>query len=630
MCALLHHRGPDGDGFWSDAEVGVSFGHRRLAIIDLSKHGRQPMLSADGRFCITYNGELYNTSELTAPLTAKGISFRGTSDTEVLVNSIAVFGLDATVKRANGIFAFAVWDRRERTLSLVRDRVGVKPLFYAEVADGIAFASEVRALALLDDIDTTLDPAAIGCFLQYNAIRAPLSIYRGVRALEAGAVLTVPVAARPACQRYWSLAEVVAEGREERQRSPSLPAAIDELDSLLSDAVARQLVSDVPIGCFLSGGIDSSTVSALMQKARTQPIRTFSIGFEDPALDEARAAREVARHLGTDHEELYVSEREVLDTFPLMAAVYDQPFADLSTVPTYLLCRMARRHATVALSGDGGDEMFYGYSRFTNAHRVRTHLKRIPTPLRRAAAAAINRLGGHHIRADGFKYPGHMARMAWHASRLVEFASRDADDAYLHFAVHWSNPERIAPGTRADFSFWSQKKSEAQSFDERMMLYDAETFMTEQVLAKVDRASMAVSLEARVPLLDHRVIEHAWRMPQALKFNEGVGKWCMRQVLYRYVPRELIDRPKSGFKAPIGAWLRGPLRDWGEELLSERSLSEGGVLSSTVVRSYWAAHLSGRVDLSALLWSPLMLQAWLRNVRNDAALFHQPAVSAPQ
>jgi asparagine synthase (glutamine-hydrolysing) len=408
----------------------------------------------------------------------------------------------------------------------------------------------------------------------------------------------------------------MAEGREARHRTSEPPArAIDELEQLLSDSVARQLVSDVPIGCFLSGGIDSSTVAALMQKARTEPVRTFSIGFADAALDEARAAKEVARSLGTSHEELYVSEREVLDAFPRMAGVYDQPFADLSTVPTYLLCRMASKHVTVALSGDGGDELFFGYSRYVKARRARAQLRRIPTPVRQAAATAADILGASHLRAHGFRYPGRVPRSAWHAARLLELTRNDPDDAYLHFVLHWANPDQVAPGSRADPSHWTQTKHHADSFEERMMLNDAQTFMVEQVLAKVDRASMAVSLEARVPLLDHRLIEHAWRIPQGLKSRDGAGKWCLRQVLYRYVPRDLVDRPKSGFKAPIGVWLRGPLRDWCEELLSNRALEKNGVLSRAVVRKYWDAHLSGRVDVSSLLWGPIMLQAWLRDGR---------------
>lgn len=611
MCASLIHRGPDGGGIWSDESAGLVLGHRRLAIIDLSEHGHQPMASADGRYQITYNGELYNSDELRAPLIARGIPFRGTSDTEVLVNAIATHGLDDALRQANGIFAFAVWDRKERSLSLARDRLGVKPLFYTDSVRGFAFASEVRALASISNFDRTLDDAGLGCFLQYNCIRAPLTVYRNAKALEAGRTLTVASRGQTSKRQYWSLSSVVATTRHERARVWPSAEAIDRLEECLTDSVRRQIISDVPIGCFLSGGIDSSTVAALMQKVSSHPIRTFSIGFENRAIDEARHAKEVAEHLGTNHQELYAGDRDAIELIPRMAEIYDQPFADLSTVPTYLLCRMARKHVTVALSGDGGDELFFGYTRFLNATRARRQLRRIPAPVRAATARALNLAGGKRLRSEGLMNTSNTGRVAWHFSRLIEFSQHDADDAYLHFATHWGEPAWVAPSTVGSSSQWCEAKAVTSDFQERMMLYDAQTFMTEQVLAKVDRASMAVSLEARVPILDHNVVDYAWQLPTEFKYRDGVGKWCLRQILHRHVPRELVDRPKAGFSAPLGDWLRGPLRDWCEDLLSENTLEAGGVLSSRVIRRIWTSHLKGGSDLSSLLWAPLMLQAWL-------------------
>ncbi len=612
MSDTLVHRGPDGSGHWVDGEAGIAFGHRRLAIIDLTEAGHQPMRSHCGRYVITYNGELYNADEIRSELIAQGVAFRGTSDTEVLVNAISVHGLVRTLKALNGIFAFAVWDTSDRVLSLARDHVGIKPLFYSRNNARLAFASEVRALAIMDGFDRTLDFAAVGSFLQHNYIRAPLTIYRDVRSLEPGHVLTIGADGSVTDESYWDICDIVTRQAGDRRAATDDADVIDGLESILTDAVRRQLVSDVPIGAFLSGGVDSSTVVALIQKVASRPVRTFSIGFEDDKLNEAVVARAVADHLKTDHTELYVQEQDALDCVPNIARLYDQPLADTSTIPTYLLCKMAREHVTVALSGDGGDELFYGYSRFEKAAGLHDRLRRLPGPMRRLAGGALDVFGGRNLR-QGFPLSGASGERArWHAGRLLHLAGRNPSDAYLHLHTHWAEPEQIAPGAITDRLRWPESEGVTESLRERMMLHDARTYMTDDVLVKVDRASMAASLEARVPLLDPRVIAHAWSLPMSVKFRDGETKWALRQVLYRHVPRALIDRPKSGFGAPIGAWLRGPLREWAEDLLSERALGDQGLFNVAAVRRVWEAHLSGRVDVSSYLWSVVMLQAWMR------------------
>lgn len=628
MTDALVTRGPDRGGMWIDPDARIALGHRRLSIIDLSETGSQPMSSACGRYSITYNGELYNTRELREQLALRNVSFRGWSDTEVLVNAIAEWGLDAALGKINGIFAFAVWDRHTRTLSLARDRVGVKPLFWSYVNGKLLFASEVRALAALPEFDRSLDMEAIGSFLQYNYVRAPMTIYRSARALEPGCVMTIPVNGAPASHRYWDLAAIVAGTSGERGRDVDPKEEVDRLEALLLDAVGRQLVSDVPIGAFLSGGVDSSTVVALMQKIAARPVSSFSIGFEMPEFNEAEMARTVAAHLGTEHTELVVMEKDALDCVPDLPAIYDQPLADPSTIPTYLLCRLARKHVTVALSGDGGDELFYGYSRYGQAARVHSRLRPLPRIVRSLVGQSVEAIGGRHFRRRGFERQGKIARLGWHAARLIDYASDDVKDVYLHFLTHWSEPGMVAPDAVRDEARWQASKRATPHFHELLMFHDTLTYMTDCVLAKVDRASMASSLEVRVPLLDHRVMELAWSLPQTLKHREGVGKWCLRQVLYRHVPQALVDRPKAGFGAPIGSWLRGPIRNWAEYLLSESVLRKWGVIDPVVAREVWSAHLSGKVDVSGRLWPLLMLQGWLEETQAPPSELGMPVLDA--
>lgn len=611
MSETIIHRGPDGGDLWSDTQAGIALGHRRLAIVDLSDSGRQPMASQCGRYYLTYNGEIYNVGELRNRLIAHGIRFRGTSDTEVIVNAISIFGLDDTLLELNGIYAFGVWDRREKTLALVRDRVGVKPLFWSYHNGALLFASELRALAALPEFDRTIDLAAVGSFLQFNYIRSPMTIYRAARALEPGHVLTITADGQLRQRQYWNLADIVSQKSAQREAAVDAEEAVNRLESLLSDAVRRQLVSDVPIGAFLSGGVDSSTVVALMQQAATEPVRSFSIGFETPDLNEAEMAKAVAAHVGAQHTELIVSEQAALDCIPHLPALYDQPLADPSSIPTYLLCKLAREHVTVALSGDGGDELFSGYTRYGDAERVYALFKRIPKAARATAHLSANAIGAHRFRRRGFEAAGKAARMAWHSARLIEYASDDVRDVYLHFVSHWSEPDAIAPDTRADTARWLASKRATSRFDELLMLHDFTSYMTDGVLAKVDRASMAASMEVRVPLLDHRVIEFAWGLPQNVKSRDATRKWCLRRILYRHVPQALVDRPKAGFGAPIGSWLRGAARDWSEHLLSPQLLKKWAIIDPDAAREVWSAHRSNKVDASSRLWSLLMLQGWL-------------------
>jgi asparagine synthase (glutamine-hydrolysing) len=610
MCDALRHRGPDGEGVWVEPGGQVALGHRRLAIVDLTPSGRQPMASDCGRFTITYNGELYNTAELRRELEALGHRFRGTSDTEVLVNAISQWGVAEACLKLNGIFAFAVWDASRRELSLARDRAGVKPLFFSSGDQRLSFASEVRAISILPDFDRSIDVNAVQSLITNDHIQNPNTIYRSVKAVAPGSIVTFLGPGAPSFSCYWDVAEAVAAGSRSRRAHRSVDETLDELERLLEDSVRRQLVSDVPIGAFLSGGIDSSLVTALMQKRSSGRVKTFSIGFEDPALDEAPFAKAVAAHLGTDHRELYFDDKTVTDTIPLIANVLDQPLSDVSTIPMYLLSKMASEEVTVCLSGDGGDELFFGYKRYQAAMRVRRALARAPAPLLKAFAATLSLIGGERIRDVGFLRPGRAARSAWHAARLIHYGSHDLNDVYLHFVTSQLGPRLLELRSPPGNALWKSSKSVTDDFPELMMVHDFKGYLTDEVLTKLDRTTMASSLEGRVPFLDERVVDFAWEVPMSLKLQDGVGKWCVRSVLSRYVPRPLIDRPKAGFSPPLGKWLRGPLRDWAESLLDDSAVKSTGLLNLETTRAVWKAHSEGRVDASSQLWSMLSLQSW--------------------
>jgi asparagine synthase (glutamine-hydrolysing) len=618
MTAAIAYRGPDGDGHWSDAEAGIALGHRRLAIIDLSPTGQQPMASASGRFVITYNGELYNTGEIAAEL---AMPFRGTSDTEVLVEAIARFGIDGALQRANGLFAFAVFDREKRVLHLARDRLGIKPLYFTRQNGLFAFASELKALRVLPDAKFEVDPAAVGAYLRHMCVPAPLTIYREVKKLLPGQRLEIRSADMRE-QLYWDAAAVAKAGQSRLDTRPDRELE-DELDALLGDGVKRQMISDVPLGAFLSGGIDSSTVVALMRARSNGPVKTFTIGFRERAFNEADYARAVAQHLGTEHTELVLSADDALALVPRLPSMYDEPFADSSQLPTHLISRLARKHVTVALSGDGGDEGFGGYVRYQGIDRTWRAMRHIPCVGRRLGANAISALGPALWDSVAAVLPRRLRLTHFGDKMLKGAALLTADtpvEMYRRLISQWPNPSGLLQrgGEGAGWIDRLAPASEGLSTTARFRLIDTMGYLPDDVLTKVDRASMAVNLEVRVPLLDHRVIELAWRQPTERLIAGGQGKRPLRAVLARYLPKHLIDRPKMGFGVPIGEWLRGPLRGWAEDLLSPQALAAGGLLNPAPIRARFEEHLTGRRNWQHALWTVLQLQAWRRDQAGNA------------
>jgi len=613
MTDSMPHRGPDSSGYWHDEAAGVALGHRRLSIVDLSAAGHQPMVSADGRWVLTYNGEIYNADELRPALEARGVRFRGHSDTEVLVEACALWGVEATLPRLIGMFAFALWDSRERCLYLVRDRLGIKPLYWGWFGNLLLFGSELKALRAHAGWTPEIDRDSVASFMRHNYVPGPWTIYRGISKLAPGGVVVFRPGLAPEVKAFWSLADVAADGLANRA-AMSDGEATDALESLLSDAVRRRMVADVPLGAFLSGGIDSSTVAALMQANATRPVRTFSIGFHEQGYNEAQHAKEVAAHLGTDHTELYVDPAHARDVIPRLADMFDEPFADSSQIPTFLVSEMTRRHVTVALSGDGGDELFAGYNRYFQAMTLFPVLDRVPAPCRAAVSAIIRMLPPPAWTAlfglvpDRWRPPQPGDRM----HKLAGILTQSLDDYYRYLVSHWQAPDQLVPGAAEHRGLlWDRSVVDSVKDPiERMQYLDTLTYLPDDILTKVDRASMAVSLEARVPLIDHRVVAFAWSLPLSQKVRDGKGKWLLRQVLARHVPSKLIDRPKMGFGVPIDGWLRGPLRDWAENLLGERRLAAEGFFNPAMVREKWTQHLSGRVNHQYLLWDVLMFQAW--------------------
>ncbi len=618
MAGALRHRGPDAQGVWVDEKAGVALGHTRLSIIDLSEAGAQPMISASGRFALVYNGEVYNAGEHRAELERAGHTFRGHSDTEVMVEGFTEWGVRATVERLVGMFAFAAFDHATGTLTLGRDRLGIKPLYWGRVGGRIAFASELKALAKLPDFAPEIDRESLAAYLCTGYVPAPASIYQGIAKLEPGMLLAVGADGATCGERYWSLLDVATRG----QAAPldlSETEACERLDALLTDAVTRRMVADVPLGVFLSGGINSSTVTALMQKSSPKPVKSFSIGFHEAGYNEAAQAKAVAGHLGTDHTELYMTAREAQAVVPKLPQIYDEPFADASQIPTFLVSEMTRKHVTVALSGDGGDELFAGYNRYGQGLRVARALRLLPLPITTCLAQMISAVPPTRWdRLFGVLPEGMRPRLASEKlQKLVGVLGEDASGYYRALIASWSGAWSLVKGARQPDHKAFSDTVRAQFGDElSWMLYvDSVTYLPDDILTKVDRASMAVALEARVPILDHRIVDFAWRLPKDLKMRGGQGKWLLRQVLYKYVPKELVERPKMGFGVPIDAWLRGPLKGWASHLLDPAVMARAGFLDPAPIQEKWAEHQSGRRNWQHFLWNVLMFEAWRRAQR---------------
>lgn len=632
MGDALRHRGPDAGGAWADTEAGVYLAHRRLAIVELSEAGAQPMSTPDGLGHLSYNGEAYNAQDLRPELEAAGYRFRGHSDTEIVLYGCQHWGPAETAKRLIGLFAFAYWDARSRTLSLVRDRLGKKPLYWFRTRGALAFASELRPLMLHPECPRTIDRASVAEYLRLLAVPAPHSIFEGVGKLEAGAVLTVDVPrGKVAESRYWTLREAAEQGVA-NPFAGSPEEAVEETERLLLDATRMRLISDVPLGAFLSGGIDSSTIVALMQEVGGGNTRTFSIGYGSGEYDEAADAERVAAHLGTDHTSFILEPEDALAVIPKLPAIFDEPFADTSQIPTYLVSSLARSQVTVALTGDGGDEVFAGYNRHVAAGGLLRRLGRLPGPARAALAGAMTSLSpdawsrllsavpaGVRPRAVGEKL-----------HKLAPLLRLDEREQYRRLVSHWEDPESVVEGGRERRSPIDDASLDALLPDPvaRMRYLDLATFLADDILTKVDRASMAVALETRAPLLDHRLVEWSFRVPTAIHLHNGEGKWLLRRILEKRVPRSLFERPKMGFGIPVGAWLRGPLKPWAEALLDPSRLAATGLLRPEPIRALWQSHLSGRVNAQYQLWPVLMLVAWLEAYGERGALAPAPMMAA--
>ncbi|MTJ50792.1 asparagine synthase (glutamine-hydrolyzing) [Dolichospermum sp. UHCC 0259] len=617
MSKSLIHRGPDDGGSWVDGDVGIALGHRRLSIVDLSPQGHQPMISGDGRYVIVFNGEVYNFPELRKQLQSLGYSFCGHSDTEVMLSAICEWGVLEATKRFNGMFAFAVWDRQERVLHLGRDRIGEKPLYYGWCGHTFIFASELKAFKVHPDFQPEINRDALALFLRFSYIPAPYSIYQGIYKLPPATLLSWNgTAIHPQPVPYWS-AKIAAESGVAYPFTGSENEAIVHLEALLKDAVKMRMLADVPLGAFLSGGIDSSTIVALMQAQSQQPVKTFSIGFHEQDYNEAEYAKSVAQHLGTDHRELYVTSDEAMAVIPKLPSLYDEPFSDPSQIPTFLVSQLAKNHVTVSLSGDGGDELFAGYKRYFLARSIWQKMGWIPQTVRHSTAKALTSVSAQTWNR-GFEPVNTIlpAKLNF-GDKLHKLASILAvshpDIMYADLVSYLQEPEKVVIDSSqlstvfSDGNFWAS----LPNFTERMMYLDLISYLPGDILVKVDRATMGVSLEGRIPFLDHRVVEFAWQIPLSMKIRGNQGKWLLRQVLYKYVPKELIERPKMGFGIPIGTWLRGPLRAWAEDLLDESRLRREGCFHPQPIRQKWDEHQNGDRNWQHHLWLILMFQAWL-------------------
>jgi asparagine synthase (glutamine-hydrolysing) len=612
MAEVLHHRGPDDTGVWCDELNGLALAHKRLSILDLSMAGHQPMHSPCQRYTVVFNGEIYNHWQLRKELDSAShdIKWRGSSDTETLIAAIAKWGLKKTLQKLNGMFAFAVWDKANRELSLARDRVGEKPLYYGHSGKSFLFGSELKALRQHPDWNGEIDRNVLALYLRHNYVPAPWSIYTGIFKLPPAHYVTVSESGQHISEvkPYWKLPEF-------EKMTGSKEQLADQLDTLIGDAVEMRMLSDVPLGAFLSGGIDSSMVVAQMQARSSQPIKTFSIGFCEDEFNEAVYAEKIARHLGTDHHELYVNSEQALEVIPQLSAIYDEPFSDSSQIPTFLVSKLAKQHVSVSLSGDGGDELFYGYSRYQLATNIWGKIQCFPRPIRKGIAnLCMSASRDVLIKLNRKIRSGYINKWADRLPKIADLIKHETEESfYRHLVSHWKDPDKVVLNANEADSVFARFNSPGESFQQKMMHLDMLSYLPDDILTKVDRASMATSLEARVPLLDHRLIEFAWQLPMQYKLNGHQGKYIFREVLKRYIPEQLINRPKMGFGVPIEHWLKGPLRDWGESLIDESRLKNEGYLNAVPIRKMWEEHLSGTRRWHYYLWDVLMFQAWLEN-----------------
>lgn len=615
MGGAMSHRGPDAEGVWLDVPRGLALTHRRLSILDLTEAGAQPMLSHCGRYVLVYNGECYNFSELRNQLVAAGCVFRGGSDTEVIVESCARWGVRKTLEHLNGMFAFALWDKQTGELVLARDRLGIKPLYYGWFGGTFWFGSELKALRALKQFQPELNLESLGHFFKYGYVPAPHSVFKGILKLPAAHLLVLKSASEkvsPEC--YWSLIrDFTRKGVHTFTGSPA--EAQEQLDQMLRKSVHDQMISDVPLGAFLSGGIDSSTVVALMQAQSSRPVKTFTIGFEEAGFNEAESAREVARHLHTDHTDLVLTAGEAQAIVPMLGGMFDEPFADASQIPTYAVSRLARQHVTVSLSGDGGDELFAGYRNYgISSGRIR-RLDKMPLLARRMASAGARAFSERSWDRILNLIPAGDKRDVLSGFKIHKYASllgrEDSMARYDLMNSRWYAPRRVVRGlTNGVENEADQTYSEELDVIELMAVTDLNQYLPEDILTKLDRTSMAVSLESRVPLLDHEVVAFALSLPLSYKRSNGTGKVVLRKVLEKYVPREMIDRPKKGFSVPVAEWIRGPLRGWAEDLFQKTRTQHGQILDGDVISDKWQEHLTGRRDHSELLWPVLMFESW--------------------
>jgi asparagine synthase (glutamine-hydrolysing) len=614
MADTITYRGPDDEGYWSDADQRIALGHRRLSILDLSPAGHQPMVSSSGRYVIAFNGEAYNHMALRQELGVT--SWRGHSDTETLLAGFDEWGIQGAIERVVGMFAFAVWDKTENTLTLGRDRIGEKPLYYGWQGNNFLFGSELKALKEHPAFKAEINRESVCLFMRHSYIPAPYSIYTGIKKLEPGCLLSCSLSQpEPTIWAYWSAVNLIKKGVDFPFRGTPVEA-VDELERLTKDSIKQQMVADVPLGAFLSGGKDSSTVVALMQSQSSQKIKTFSIGFNEDGYNEAIYAKAVAQHLGTEHTELYVPSNIAREVIASLPTLYDEPFSDSSQIPTFLVAQLAKQHVTVALSGDAGDELFGGYNRYKMTGDIWRKISLLPRSIRRLAAQGIEALTPQAWNSLCEYVPG-TNRFVNIGDKLHKgagiMASRSIDELYLGLVSFFSNPESLVISGREPDTLLTGNMPDLTGLDDvqRMMALDLVTYLPDDILVKVDRAAMGVSLETRVPFLDHRIVEFAWTLPQSLKIRDGETKWALCQILYRYVPKELIDRPKMGFGIPIHDWLRGPLKDWAEALLDETRLKAEGIFYPAPIRALWKEHLSGHRNLGHYLWNVLMFQLWL-------------------